>query len=215
VTVAEMRLELGLGPEVPDEEVVDLYAASLEEAPAAPVTSLVSLDEVKRHLKLEMDDTAEDLLLESYIEAVIGHLDGPDGWLGRALVQRTYTHRVDHFDFDAVRLPYPPVILIASVKYRDATGVDHTVDPDTYELDGREFRFLTNAVRPTSYYSARPAVIAYRAGYEVLPAPIRIAVLMMVADLYRNRESTAAVTMSKVPMSASVENLLFPFRVFG
>lgn len=48
-----------------------------------------------------------------------------------------------------------------------------------------------------------------------MPAPIRAAILLMVGDLYRNRDTTAVGTISKIDMSTTVENLLAPFRVFA
>jgi hypothetical protein len=89
------------------------------------------------------------------------------------------------------------------------------VDPDTYELDGRDFRFVSRVLHPY-YYVGRQAAISSRAGYEVLPKPIRAAVLLMVGDLYRFRETVSVgVSSTAVPMSTTVESLLSPYRVFG
>ncbi len=56
--------------------------------------------------------------------------------------------------------------------------------------------------------------VRYRAGYESLPDAISVAILLMVADLYRNRMTTQPGTQSVVPMSTTVEALLGPFRVY-
>lgn len=215
MTVAEMRAALGLGSEVPDEEVVDLYAASLEDDPPAQATSLIGLDEVKRHLKLEVDDSSQDLELEGFLEAAIGALDGAEGWLGRAIIPRTYTHRVDCWRASTVRLPYPPIIAVTSVRYRGHEGADSTLDPDFYFLEGRDLHWTQGVASADGWHSKASVLISFRAGYEVLPRPLRAAILLMVCDLYRNRESSAAVTMTKIPMSTTVESLLAGYRVFA
>ena len=82
MTFDEMRAALGLGPEVSDAEVADLYAASLEPAPGElPPTPVLSLESAKQHLKVT--DEAEDALITSYIEAVEATVAD---FLGRPLV---------------------------------------------------------------------------------------------------------------------------------
>ena len=48
-----------------------------------------------------------------------------------------------------------------------------------------------------------------------IPAPIRAAILLMVGDLWHVRATVATgAAMAMVPMSATVEHLLQPFRVY-
>lgn len=67
-------------------------------APAAPV---LSLDEVKEHLRIDgcgsPVDTTEDALLTMLVEIATGELDGANGWLGRALVNQTWLLTLDGF----------------------------------------------------------------------------------------------------------------------
>lgn len=178
--------------------------------PPAPV---VSLAEAKSQLKVA--GTGEDTLITGYIAAATETLDGPDGWLGRAIGIQTLEARFDLTSFSSVRLPFPPIVDLISVKYLDATGTLQTADLADFELMGDE---VTPAGSSFVWQGGSPrreaARIQYRAGYAAVPAPIKAAILLMVGDLYRFRETASLVQMSEVPMSTTVEALLRPLRVF-
>jgi len=192
------------------------------EAPAPVVT----WEDADAHLELS-GDAAEQLKVEGMLAAASGHIDGPDGWLGRALALQTLEARFDSSEADcALVLPCPPVLDIVSVTYLDADRQAVTVDPSNYELIYRS----VEAIGPTPWaggLEGREAVrVRYRAGYvkdpdadpivSTLPAPIRAAILLMLGDLYANRE-TVAVGASATPiaMSTTVEALLGPYRIFS
>lgn len=174
----------------------------------------VSLADAKQHLKVS--GAAEDVLINGMIAAATQALDGPEGWLGRALGAQTLEARFSLIDCGAsVRLPYRPVNGLVSVKYLDRADNERSADLADFELlgdelvpVGAEWVWMGGSLR-------REAVrVQYRAGYQAIPAPIRTAILLMVGDLYRNRETVAAVQMSKIPMSATVESLLRPLQVY-
>jgi uncharacterized phiE125 gp8 family phage protein len=210
-----MRAALGVGPEVSDAEVAELYAASIDVAPAqGSALQLVTLADAKRHLKLEADDDSEDAFIEGCIEAAIGNLDGPEGWLGRCLVPRALTYRLDAL-CGSVRLPYPPIIALESITYSGSAGAEQIVDVASYVLDDRTVRLAVGHSWPSSYWREGSVRINYRAGYNALPKAMKHAILMMVADMSRFRETvTTGVSVTKTPMSTAVETLLGPFRVF-
>lgn len=181
-----------------------------------PADPVVSWADAKKHLRLSGE--AEKGYVEGLIEAATGHLAGVDGFLGRSLGAQVLELRHDACAIrDSVRLRYGPVIELVSVQYRDANGDLHTVDNVEFELLGNDLVAAGSAFAWKGNAYHREAVrVRYRAGYEDgIPAPLRTAILLMVGDLYRNRETVAAVEMHKVPMSATVEALLQPFRVYG
>lgn len=67
-------------------------------APAVPV---LSLDEVKEHLRIDgcgsPVDTTEDALLTMLVAIATSELDGANGWLGRALINQTWLLTLDGF----------------------------------------------------------------------------------------------------------------------
>lgn len=182
--------------------------------PPAPV---VTWEEADQHLKLD-GDMSQQTQVKAMIAAATSHIDGPDGWLGRAIGVQTLEARFDLLSCGSVVLPYPPVIDLVDVKYLDAQNVERPADLEDFEVLGREvvsvasdFPWLGGSMRREA------GRIRYRAGYEVIPPAIRAAILLMVGDLYANRESTVSGTSAgaiAVPMSTSVEQLLAPFRVF-
>ena len=177
--------------------------------PAEPV---IDTEEAKEHLRVDHGD--DDQLIDAYIAAATGHIDGPDGWLGRAIGVQTLELRTEVFR-DAMVLPYPPAIDVIDVRHLDGDGVERTVLPSEYELRGPLIGSAFGRRWPSVGRDAEAVRIRYRAGYEDLPPAIRVAILMMVADLYKFRESvTGASAAAKVVIPTAVEMLLLPFRVY-
>jgi len=166
-------------------------------------------------------------MVERLIYAATQHIDAPNGWLGRALGLQTLEARMYGF-CDLIRLPYQPIVDIVSVHYLDGTGQPVLVDPDTYELFGRDLGCAWGKSWPTpgAYRGHAETVrIRYRAGNAIdpdadpvepnVPEPIKQAILLMVGDMWHARATIATgAAMHAVPMSTTVQNLLSPFRVY-
>jgi uncharacterized phiE125 gp8 family phage protein len=209
VSVAQMRDLLALGEEVPAAQVADAYASWLDGEPAV---ELLSLEEVKQHLKVVTDE--EDALITGYVAAAIGHLDGEDGWLGRSITRQTHTLRLSCLSRSRIRLPYPPVVSVTSVTHHDGSEAFATVDPASYELVGRHLQPKFGQSWPIVSPASGAVLITYAAGYTVLPPALRAALLLMIGDLYAARETFVLGSAAAVPMSTTVEALLSPLRVF-
>lgn len=179
--------------------------------PAAPV---VALGQAKDHLNVDHDD--DDALITAMIAAATANLDGPDGWLGRALGAQTLEARLHAFGCDPIVLPFPPHIEVESVKYIDRDGIEQTLDPADYELLGAELDRTWGKSWPTPRGQREAVRIRYRAGYVgALHPSIHAAILLMVGDLYANRETViAGLNVAEVPMSTTVVNLLTPLRMW-
>jgi len=195
-------------------------------SPPAPVVTWAEADQ---HLRLDGDDEQRPMV-ERLVKAATQHIDGPDGWLGRALGLQTLEARLCGFGGGLIRLPYPPVVDIVSVHYLDGAGLPVLVDPDAYELFGAELGNAWGKSWPTpgAYRGHAETVrIQYRAGYAVdaeadpvvpnVPEPIKQAILLMVGDMYRFTETASDmnVTPTSIPMSTTVERLLSPYRVYA
>lgn len=186
-----------------------------------PPDPLVSLELAKAHLVVQHND--DDTLISAYIAAASAHIDGPGGWLGRAIGVQTLEARFDSFPCDLIPLIYPQLIVIVSVKYDDDDGVEQTVDAANYSLDPRGALIAYGEAWPSARCRAGSVRVRYRSGYvenpeavelvAAVPAPITAAVLLMVGDLYANRE-TVGEGRSAIPMSTTVEALLSPYRVW-
>jgi uncharacterized phiE125 gp8 family phage protein len=74
-------------------------------------------------------DTALDGEITLCIQAATRHIEHVTG---RSIVNRTYEQVLDAFP-NAIRLDYPPIASIESVKFRDLDGAWQTLDPADYE----------------------------------------------------------------------------------
>lgn len=179
-----------------------------------PVVAWAELD---KHLRL-FGDTTEQAYAEACAAAATGHIDGPDGWLGRCIGVQELELRLDAFPCGqrAITLPYPPVVEIVSVIYIGDDGSEVTLDGDGYELLGRDLVPVYNTSWPTSVRCQREAVrVTYGAGYEEVPGAIVAAIKLMAGDLFGNRETVVTGTIAAaIPMSTTVERLLTPFRIY-
>jgi uncharacterized phiE125 gp8 family phage protein len=195
-----------------------------------PPAPIVSYEEAVARLRLGGGD-GERTDVEAMIAAATAHIDGPDGWLGRSLGPQTLEARASGFDQwrrCSLLLPFGPVITVETVSYIDGAGGVQTVDAATYELLGRELVPAFGAAWPAAGLHREAVRVRYKAGYAAgvgadplvakVPEPIKAAILLMVGDLYQNRETTAAGAasgVSEIPMSTGVANLLSPFRVWS
>lgn len=181
--------------------------------PPAPVVAWTDID---AHLKLDGDGD-QQAEVEAMIAAATANIDGPEGWLGRAIGPQTLEVRLEPFTEQSLILPYPPVIEIVAIEYLDTDNQVQTLAEDAYELMGRCVVPAFGVNWPTMLPRREALRVRYRAGYPELPAPIRAAILLMVGDLYRNRETvaTGVSSPSVIPMSTTVTRLLGPFRVWA
>lgn len=178
-----------------------------------PPDPFVDLDTAKAHLRVS-DDT-EDTLITAYIAAACSHIDGPSGWLGRAIGVQTLEARGSYFNGCRWVLPFPPVIEVASVKYLDADGTEQTLATNQYEVRGNGIERAYGVSWPSVRWDAENVRVRYDAGYDEIPGAITAAVLLMVGDLYTNRDTAIVGQSASVAMSTTVENLLAPYRVFS
>ncbi|MBT2242681.1 hypothetical protein JQK15_03945 [Sphingobium sp. BHU LFT2] len=196
-------------------------------AVVVPPSPIVSWEEAKAHLKL--DDDAEKVTVEAMVAAATEHLDGPDGYLNRALGLQTLEMFLPAFGVTSIAVPLPPAVDIVSVEYLDYVGETAILDADEIELTGNLLRPAWPHGWPSAQWRGNDGEtvrIRYRAGYAVnpdadpivssVPAPIKAAILLMVGDLHRFRgtASDMNINATAIPMSLNVQALLQPYRVF-
>jgi len=162
------------------------YPASIEtSASAEPVT----LAEVKAQAII--DDNDNDELIGRLIRVARSHVEA---YCNIALAEQIVAARCDGFS-DLARLPIAPVQDIESIKYVDAAGAEQTLPDTVYELrnDDLEVSVVLKAgqrwpaVQPGSRITVKALV-----GYDEVPAAIRHAMLLWIAENYAKREIEAA-----------------------
>lgn len=171
----------------------------------------IGLSEVKVHLRL--DHAYEDEYLRSLIQAACGFVEE---FLGRSLLTQTwrliwekpkpYPPHLSVLETDtcAVHLPYPPLRAILSVNRLMPTGEKKPVRRHRLELNHQVPQLVFADV-------PEPVEIDFETGYGDrpvdIPAMIRQALLMVVADFYEHRDS------STVSRNSVIRELLETYRV--
>lgn len=191
----------------------------------APDPILVAAD---AKLQPAINGSADDGYLEMLIDAATQSLDGPNGWLGRALAEQVLELRMDQFPpafgfghnygqrwaetwcvfgpENQIRLPLPPLVSVDSIKYDDPAGDEQTLDPATYRVTGigtdqGMISLQQGQCWPLTKYQAEAVRIRYTAGYGIgtdVPAPIRQAILLGVTQLYGIAERNLFISEDSV-----------------
>lgn len=183
------------------------YSATITEAATAePITSA----EAKAQCRVDSDDDND--LLGRLISAARDHVEH---YCGARFASQAVEMKCDAFA-DFVRLPEGPVTGITSITYVDTAGAVQTLSTDAYDLlpDGLEGSIVLKsgqrwpAIRPGSRITVTAVV-----GYEIVPAAVKHAILMLIATWYAQRENVlVGATVDNLPMPAGVDALLCNFR---
>lgn len=186
-----------------------------------PPALLVALDRVKAHLRVDGDE--ENDLIAIYIAAAQATIDGPPGWLGRALGVQTLEYRTYLPDRGgcAIMLPCPPVVEVTGVSIVDDEDRETAIDPSAWRLTGDAELQLHAALGVTGSARRPDALrIRYQAGYKPgnnedflwppLLASVPAAMLVMISMLYEQRSGAA-----DLQNNPTVNALLGPLRVWG
>jgi uncharacterized phiE125 gp8 family phage protein len=164
-------------------------------APLLPV----SLDEAKAQCRRDADDTFEDGIIGRLIG--VAH-DYVEKYCGMRFGDRDITLACDSFaDFAA--LPEAPLSSVTSITYVDDDGATQTLDPAVY--DGKTGSRFSPAIAlkpgqawPAVQAGSRITVVA-KFGENTPPA-VQHAILLHVADNYRQRESAAVAGVTTIDM---------------
>jgi uncharacterized phiE125 gp8 family phage protein len=186
----------------------------------APAVEPVSLSDAQEHLRAGIGGT-DATLIEAYLQAA---REAVENHTGRALMPQTWELRLQGFPDSAITLQVPPLLSVTSVRYTAPNGTDTLLDPASYQIEAP----FGPAAQPATLWPAvgttwpgtrlddRSAVrVRFQAGYAnagAVPAALRAAILLVLGELYENREASAAKPLSEVP---AVRRLLDPYRVHG
>ena len=181
-----------------------------------PTSEPVTLAEAQLHLRLDTAGSPpshpDDTLVETLISAA---RENAEQYTGVTIAQATYQVKSEVTD-SVMSLQTYPVTSVASVTYEDGDGTVQTVDAADYYVD--------NFQRPARLIFKRNApgfdtTVTFTAGYTdgqspnpyPTPAGVKAAILLMLGNLYKNRESVAGTQSYERPQSATY--LLTPHRI--
>lgn len=189
----------------------------------APAVEPLTLTEVKAHLRIV--DSDADTLIATFLRAAVDHVDGKDGFLGRALVTQTWELVLDKFPDIEIKIPLPPLQSITSIKYDDGAGTEQTLATDQYAVDTvSEPGWVVPVTSwPSTIVAINAVRIRFVAGYPAdassppnlaanVPGAIKAALLLTIGSFYAHRE-TIVVGGAAVLLPWGAEQLLRPYRV--
>lgn len=168
---------------------------------SGPAVPLVSLEEIKAHLRIGEDETDEDDLIEGLLAAAIGHLDGPRGVLGRCLTDQVWSLTLDRIS-GPVLLPIPFLASAAAFALADDAALPITLVASGIWSKAHLSGPASGAVRIEMTATA-PA--------EIQPVAAA-AIKLLVGHWYLNREAVITGTIA-TSLPLSVDRLLTPLKV--
>jgi len=190
----------------------------------------ISLDEARKHLRLEPFGSPEIHPDDSYIETLISvSREWCEQYTRRALATQTVLVSTDDFPTGdtmystAIKLPLSPLQSDTFVKYYDTSGDEQTLDPSVYYVDTFESAIYLETNQSWPQTNGKPITIEYVAGYTngespdtyPFPFPIKAAMLLLIGNYYENRQEDlvggSRVTFNSLP--TGVYNLLQPYRL--
>lgn len=163
----------------------------------------ISLIEAKDHLRVDLAD--EDALIAGLITAAREFFEDDTG---RQLAAATRVLTLDRFPSSRhtpIELPRPPLRSVTSITYLDTGGAEQTWPAAEYAVKKQNGPMAQpGRIFPAADYSwphtqAVPGAvtITYEAGYldGTVPESLRSALLLILGDLYANREGQVVGTI--------------------
>ena len=183
----------------------------------APAAEPISLDEAKRHVRIDIDETDHDDYLHDLITAA---RDQVEMITWRKLITQTwYAYLQDWPRGTYIELPFGKLQSVTAIKYTDVDGDESTWDSDEY-IVGTDYQNgrVTLADGYTwpneTLYPSNPVEIEFVCGYGLavsVPPQIKHAMKMIISELFENRETSIIGTIFKE--MDTVNNLLSNFRL--
>lgn len=175
-----------------------------------PTLEPVSVAEARAHLRLDANES--DGVLAAYITAA---RTWAESYTRRAFISQTWDVKFDHWMGEELVLPLSPVASITSVTYYDVNGAVQTLASNQYQsVNLGDFPRLVPAYDvdwPDLRDRPEAVTVRFVAGYgataDLVPQPIRTAILLHVESLYDRNPA------SRELLEGTRDALLDPYRV--
>lgn len=143
-------------------------ATSPESAPDdAEILNILSVADLKAEHRRR--DTAEDARWQDALVDAYVHLDGPGGYLNRAILRQSWKGFIEKFD-DEIEVPLPPLVSVDSIRYRNTSGTWTVLSTDVYGVVTSSlvgYVFLKSGQSwPSTDGNPQPIEITFTAGME-------------------------------------------------
>jgi len=186
------------------------------EESVAPTVEPIVVDDVEHHSQI---GTIPDDQVRTVSQMITSAREWVENRIHRQLCTATWKLYLESFPDEILIQDKLPIASITSVGYTDSNGDAQTVDSGDYQTDfaspNRPARIkpVYGGVWPTTRDDYHPVTITFTAGYGAaadVPAGIKHAILLLVADWYEHREDIIVGTISS-RIETGVEMCLQPF----
>jgi uncharacterized phiE125 gp8 family phage protein len=178
----------------------------------SPSLEPISLTQAKAHLKI--DATDEDALITALIAAARTRTEW---YTGRALITQSWTQWLDDWpQTNCVEIALPPLQNLTELRFYRADDSASILDASSYQVDSASAPARV-ALKPATLPPLNPrplnaVAIAFTAGYgdepDDVPAPLREAILELIAFLFMHRGDAPA------DLPPNILAMLEPYRIF-
>lgn len=167
-----------------------------EETPVP--TAALPVEEMKDHLRMGSgfaDDGLQDGLIETYLRAALGAIEGR---IGKMLFQRRFLWVLDCWRDAEQALPVSPVSGLVSVTLVDAAGAEVVVPATAYRLvkDLHRPRLAGKGAALPTIPGDGAVKVVFDAGFGTdwtdIPVDLRQAVLLLAGEYYEHRHDDGA-----------------------
>ncbi len=181
----------------------------------------VTLAQAKKHLQVDADWLDDDEYITDLISAARSHVETETG---RLIAPANVEVYYDDFPYCST-MPWYPVESLESIDYKDVNGDDQSIDltnngdvifnryaqPATLVLQN-----MPDTYKKTNPRSVNNVTVTISAGYGgssfPLPQKLRQALLVIIRDMYDNRESQSSKAVYLTPTAA--DHLMQYFRLY-
>ncbi|SHE61926.1 phage conserved hypothetical protein, phiE125 gp8 family [Kaistia soli DSM 19436] len=180
---------------------------------SGPSMEPVTLADVKAHLRLDTSD--DDRLLQAAIVAARVHIEAVTR---RCLIHQLWRIYLDEWpESRSLPIPLSPLIAVNQVTFYDVAGVARQWGPENWRVDvSSQPARLVAKLRPQPALYDNGVEIDVIAGYGVssidVPAPLRQAVMVLVANWYEARGMVGHDFAGAIA-PPGFEALIAPFKV--
>lgn len=184
------------------------------ELKTAPAVEPITTAEAKSHMRVDID--SDNTLIGNLITAARRHTEA---YIQKSLITQTWYQYFDYGFPHIIQLEKNPVQSVTAITYTDGAGSSQTLDSANYTLDGnRKPGIIYEAygkVWPVTRVIRNAVRVEFVAGYgdasTDVPQDIIQAMQLLVSHLYENREASAPINISEVPMGYKA--LLDPYAL--
>lgn len=188
----------------------------------APAVEPLTLDEAKRHLRVDVDD--ENELINTLLVAAREWIES---YTHRKLITQTWDDKRDAFPCsdEVIELPFPPVSSVTSITYVDTSGTSQTWTSSLYTTDlpsgpqARRARIYPayGEFYPSTRGQMNAVTVRFVCGYgssgASVPSALIAAMKLLIGHWYVHRETVAVGTIAQqVPMGVAA--LAWPYKAF-